>query len=409
MKERPMFELRNNQTKKETEFFDVAMARIEVDRDLYARAEAMLHAASTSEPLIAETLRTPQDVRYHAEGPTVRDHLRLMLMSLYAVVEGKLQLSQIEELARMKGYEHEVEELENLMREHVAWFEAFVLTHDSAKWNTVTFASPNGSRGAELGFNLRLTYEPDVDLAARAVMRERYIQLYQGFEQMHPNESAREIQSLFYLTYDIDVKYPHHDRIIHSPVYQALFERFALAHELTDIHTSMLEDIITRHLMFKRFSSAEKSDMSPFAHLAQVRGYDTDDFFDFLQGAMFLDFVCASKRLSAHGYWHEIEMLVNMLRAEHETDPARRAEKLHARQEQEHKERLQLFGEVGLDGISLMDLLSMEPGREFGRALRRVQTAIVGKADMPTFGKKVDEEISRRAGEYYKKVFEKGE
>ncbi len=404
-----MFKLIHRPKTRETEFFDAQMAHIERDRNLYARAEAMLHAVATSEPLIAETLHTPQDVRFHAEGPTVRDHLRLMLMSLYAIEEGKLHLSQIEELARMKGYVHEIDELENIMREHVSWFEAFVLVHDSAKWNTVTFASPAGSRGAELGFNLTLTYEPDVDLAARATMRDRYIELYRTFEEMHPNESAREIQSLFYLTYDIDVKYPHHDRIIHSPVYLALFERFAIAHELTDIHTKMLEDIITRHLRFKRFASPSKSDMSAFAHLASVRGYDTDDFFDFIQGALFLDFVCASKRLSAHGYWHEIEMLVNALRAEHATDPSRRVEKLHARQEEEHREQLRLFQEVGLDGVSLMDVLGMEPGREFGRALRRVQTAVVGKADMPSFGRKIDEEISRRAGEYYKKAFEKGQ
>jgi hypothetical protein len=333
----------------------------------------------------------------------------MMLMSLYAIEVGKLRLTEVEELARMKGYEHEVEELETLMREHVSWFEAFVLVHDAAKWNTVTFASPEGSRGAELGFNFHLTYEPDVDLSARAVLRDRYIDLYHTFEQMHPNESAREIQSLFYLTYDIDAKYPHHDRMIHAPVYHALFERFARAHELTDIHTAMLEDIISRHLLFKRFALPEKSDLHPFAHLARVRGYDADDFFDFLEGALFLDFVCGSIRLSAHGYWREIEMLVNVLRAEHETDPSRRAEKLHTRQEKEHRHRLHLFQEVGLDGISLMDLLGMEPGQEFGRALRRVQTAVVGEADMPSFGRKINEEISRRAGEYYKKVFEKGE
>jgi hypothetical protein len=401
-----MFGFFKTKSQKETEFFDILMAQVETDRNLFARAEAMLSTVSSSEPLIAETLRTPQDVRYHAEGPTARDHLRLMLMSLYAIEEGKLRLSEIEELTRMKGYEHEVEELGMFMREHASWFEAFVLVHDAVKWNTVAFASPEGSRGAKLGFNLRLTYESDVDLSARAAMRERYIDLYHWFEQIHPNESRREIQSLFYLTYNIDVKYPHHDWMIHTPVYHALFERFAFAHELTDIHTAMLEDIISRHLLFKRFGLPEKSDLRPFAHLASMRGYDADIFFDFLQGALFLDFVCGSIRLSAHGYWHEIEMLVNTLRAEHETDPGRRVEKLHARQEQEHRRCLQMFQEVGLDGISLMYLLGVEPGQEFGKTLRRVQTALVGKAEMPSFGRKIDEEISRRAVEYYKKVFE---
>lgn len=394
--------------KPETEFFDVLMNRLETDQELFHRAEAMLHAVSTAEPLLAETLRTPQDIRFHAEGPFVKDHLRLMLMSLYAIEEGKLRLGEIEELARMKGYEQEIEELEELMREHVSWFEAFILLHDSAKWHCVSFRSLMGSRGADLGFNLRLTYEPDVDLAARSTMRDRYLDLYQDFEQMHANESAREIQSFFYLTYEIDVGYPHHDRMIHAPVYRQLFERFARAHELTDVHTSMLEDLISRHLEFKRFGSQGTSDMDSFLHLARVRKYDSDDFIDFLQGALLLDFICGSKRLSAHGTWHEIDMLVHALRAEHEIDPSKRAEKQHVLEEQEHKDRMRVFQEVGLDGISLMELLKMEPGPMFGKTLRQVQTAMIGNATMPSFGKKLDEEISKRALAYYKKTFDVG-
>lgn len=393
----------------ETEFFDVLMTRVERDQELYARAESMLRAVSDSEPLIAETLCAPQDVRYHAEGPTVRDHLRLMLMSLYAIEQGTLRLTAIEELSRLKGYEQEIEELEQTMREHVSWFEAFTFVHDVAKWNTIAFRSPEGSRGAELGFNLVPTYEPETDLTARAQMRERYLELFSDFHSKHKKESAREVQSLFYLTYGIDVKYPHHDRIIHAPAYQQLLERFAIAHELTDIHTSMLEDIVSRHLQFVRFKKQTENSMDPFFHLAQVRGYDGDDFADFIQGAILLDFVCGSLRLSAHGYWHEIDLLVGALKAEHETDPSRRREKLHAREEQEHRRRLNVFQEVGLDGLSIMELLQAEPGPEFGKTLRRIQAAVVGRGVMPTFGKKIEEELERRAGEYYKKTFDVGE
>ncbi|MBI4713570.1 hypothetical protein HY771_00020 [Candidatus Uhrbacteria bacterium] len=404
-----MFRIASFSQKSDTEFFDVWIGRISTDQKLYDHAEAILHAAATAEPLVADSLHTPQDIRYHAEGPFVRDHLRLMLMSLYAIVEGKMPLSEIEELRRLKGYEYEVEELEELFKAEVAWFEAFILCHDAAKWATVTFKSPENSRGAELGFNQTLTYEPDVDLAERSRVRSAYLDLFESFTRQHPNESQREIQSLFYLTYEIDVKYPHHDHMIHSPVYHALFERFAIAHELTDVHAAMLEDIISHHLSFKKFADAAVGNMNPFVHLAQRKGYDSDDFVDFIQGAIFLDFVCGSKRLSAHGYWHEISMLVNALKAEHDVDPMQRAEKIHAREEQEHKQRNLLFREVGLDGISLMDVLQMEPGPAFGRALKQVQSAVVGQAQMPVFGKKIDEEIERRAGEFYKKLFKTGE
>lgn len=404
-----MFNVKAPTRTRETDFFDRLMSGIEEDRALYLRAEALMSGASKAEPLIEESLLTPQDVRYHAEGPFMRDHLRLMLMSLYAIEEGKLPLLSIEEYARLKGYAHEIEELEHTLREHVSWFEAYVLAHDVAKWQAVTFVSPEGSRGAELGFNLKLTYQPDVDIAARAVMRDLYLNLYRDFEAQHPNERAREVQALFYMAYEIDVKYPHHDRMIHAPVYTDLLARVARAHALTPIHTSMLEDVVARHMQFKRFLHPSPSFAASLLHLARNRGYDGEDFLDFALGAMFLDFVCGSMRLSAHGYWHEVGLLVNALKSEHDLDPSRRAEKLHAREEAEHRRRLRAFQDVGLDGLSLTELFGMEPGPTFGKALRRVQAAVIGQGEMPTFGKKIDDEISRRALEYYKQIFEKGE
>jgi len=389
----------------ETEFFEVIMKRLERDPALVERAEAMLSAVSVSEPLIADTLNTPQDIRFHNEGPFVRDHLRLMLVTLYAIVEGKLHLREIEELTRLKGYEIEIEQLEERFKEQVSWFEAFVFCHDAAKWSSVVFRAKEKTRGDALGFNTKLTYEPDVDFANRATWRKAYLDLYREFETMHPNESPQEIQMLFYMTYEIDVSYPHHDRLIHTPVYRSLLQRFMIAHKLSDVHSAMLEDVISHHLALSHFEKPETSSFSRFAHLARVRHYDLDEFVDFIQGALFLDFVAASKHASAHGSWFAVEMLSNALRAEHEVDPTRRVEKMHARQEQEHRERLRLFQEVGLDGMSLLDLLEMDPGPQFGRILKQVQEAVVGKNEMPRFEKKKDAELSFRVGEYYKKMF----
>ena len=224
----------------ETEFFDVIMSRLEDDRVLFARADSMLRAICISEPLIEDACETPQDIRYHAEGPFVRDHLRLMLIVLYAVVEGKFHLREIEELHRLKGYEQEVDELETRLKDHAAWFEAFIFCHDAAKWAALLLRAPEQSRGAQLGFNVPLTYEPDVDIANRGEMRGRYLALYRQFVAMHPNESPQEVQATFYRTYEIEVKYPYHDRMIHTPVYHALLQRFILAHKLTDIDGAML-------------------------------------------------------------------------------------------------------------------------------------------------------------------------
>src|SRR3989338_3670738 len=285
----------------ETEFFEVIMKRLEHDSLLVERAESILHAVSVSEPLIADALKTPQDIRFHNEGPFVKDHLRLMLIVLYAIVEGKLHLREIEELARLKGYEIEIEELEERIKEHVSWFEVFIYCHDATKWESIVFRSKEKTRGAALGFNTTLTYEPDVDFVNRTTWRRAYTDLYQQFEALHPNESPQEIQTLFYMTYEIDIQYPHHDRLIHTPVYHALLERFLIAHKLTDIHSEMLVDIISHHLTLARFRERETSSFSRFAHLARVRHYDFDEFVDFIQGVLFLDFIAASKNASAHG------------------------------------------------------------------------------------------------------------
>ncbi len=397
--------------KSETLFFDAWIARIENDHTLRARADAMLHAASTMEPLIVDALRTPQDIRYHAEGPFVRDHLRLMLMSIYAIVEGKASLREIEELARMKEYVTEVEQLEELFKEHVAWFEAFALCHDAAKWACIEFRSQKESLGAQLGFNTVYTYEPDVDLSTQMKMRSRYLDLYHQFEKSHTQESSQEVQSMFYQTYEIDVKYPSHDRMIHSPVYQALLQRFIAAHELTDIHGAMLTDVISHHLQFEAFVSPEKSlrKMKQFFYLADKRGYDAENFIDFVQGAIFFDFVCASKRSSPHGSWHEIEMLCNALRAEHNRDPKQRIEKQKQRETEEQRQRNRWFQEIGLDGVALLDVLQMEPGPAFGKMLKQIQGSVVGKNEMPTFSREINEELQKRVGEYYQKAFVKGD
>lgn len=393
----------------QTDFFDVHMKRVETTFALRKRAQALLHALETTEPLIAQSLKTPQDVRYHAEGPFMRDHLERMFMALYALETGELTLLSVEELARLKPYTHEIEELQQTLTEHVSWFEAYIAVHDAAKWDTLFFQAPEGSRGAGLGFRYAMTYEPDVDLKTRGEMRRAYTELYERFAREHAEESPRDIQSLFFQTYEIEVKYPHHGQMMFSPVHHQLLRRVAQAHELTDIHTAMLEDIVARHITFTRFAKSPEHAMKPFLHIARVRGYDADDFIDLIQGVILLDFVCGSVRMGPHGRWHEIDLLVQAIKSEHEADPARRAEKLHARREQEHRRRLRLFQEVGLDGLALMELLEMEPGPAFGKTLRQIHAALIGRGEMPTFGKKIDEELGVRAGKYYRKMFDIGE
>ena len=96
----------------ETEFFDRLIARIESNEHLRAHADASIDAAVAQEPLFSDALTTPQDIRYHAEGPMLRDHVRLILTGLFAIMEGEFRLLDVEEFRRLKGYETEFEDLE---------------------------------------------------------------------------------------------------------------------------------------------------------------------------------------------------------------------------------------------------------------------------------------------------------
>jgi hypothetical protein len=405
-----MWRFESTHEKSETEYLDQVVERIRADKDLYLRAENMLDSASQAEPLFMDSLRAPQDVRYHAEGPFVRNHLREMLMALYAIVEGKVHLIDIEEFRRLKGYEGEIDELEEIIKEQAALFEVFVLVHDIAKWSTIRFVSREHSRGEERGFMMDENQYAHQAHSTRVELRERYLELYRDFESQHPGHSAQEIQRDFYLTYEIDVKYPHHARQIHTPVFEALLERFAQAHDLPGRDLDLLEDLITHHMEFnKDFLKVRPERMRRYHHLARVRGWDSDDFIDIMQGCILLDMVFGSLKLSPHGYWHDAAPILNCLESEHQYIPMRRAEKLRQLEMKEKSSRNNVFKDVGLDGMAVMDLLGMEAGPEFGKTLRRIHSGVIGKGDMPKFGKTVDQEIERRALAYYKKTFVKGE
>lgn len=395
-----MWRFESTHALKETEYLDFAIERIQTDGHLRGHAQAILEGVSSQEPLVAQSLLTPQDVRYHAEGSVMRDHLSLMLMALTAVVEEKLHLIDIEEFRRLKGYEGEIQELEDTLKEHLAFFEVFTLMHDVCKWVSVSFTS---KKDAGIFFE---TVSPEEHLKQRG----NYLERYRAFEQQHAGKSPREIQAQFYLVHRIDVHYPNHARLIHSRVYQELLDRLCQAHGLSDRDRQMLDDLISHHREFgSDFDTVRPKRIDRYVHLATKRGYDADDFIDLLQGCLFLDGVCGSTRLSPRGYWHDSTPLINCLKSELEYAPWRRAQKERKRTEAEGRVRNRLLKEVGLDGVALMDVLGMEPGRAFGLALRRIQAGVLGKAEMPKFGEKIDQEIEKRVVQFYQKSFKKGE
>lgn len=397
--------------RKQTEYLDDAVARAEFDVELMARASSTLADEAAREPLVADALRTPQTPPHHAEGPFVGDHLRLMLAVLYAVLDEKLHLVDVEEFARLKGYEGEVEEVEETLKENAALYEAFALCHDAAKWSLVYFDAPEGSRGRAEGFSEQTwAHRHDAGSVERARHRAQFLKLYDAFVLAHPGLSPADSETQFHLTYGIQAHYAGHGRAIHAPAYRALLERVAARRSLPPRDVDLLETLIAHHLdPLDDFAAPSPNAVLRYHALAGRHGYDADDFIDLLQGCLFLDTVCGSRRQTVGASAHEAETLVNFLRSEHNFAPWRRAEKERVREERRKRERNAVFRAVGLDGVALMDLLKMEPGPKFGETMRRIHEAVLAGAPPPRLGKGIDQELQNRVAAYFERTFETGE
>jgi len=399
-------------SERESRYLDDCLRDIELNRVLRERAEATLRALSIVEPVFADSLRAPQSPNHHAEGPFLADHLRLALMSLYAILDGGLRVLDIEEFRRMRGYEGEWQELEETIRGHAATFETFILCHDAAKWTDIFFTAPHGTRGFELGFrqSMDLLWD-DAGFTERAQARRKYLDLYVAFAKEHSNETDRQIQKEFFSAYGIKIRNAGHEKAIHSPVYRGLLERTASARRIPDQDRDFLETLISHHMDplpdFGR--KMDSSRMDRYAVTASHHGYDADDFIDFLQAGVFLDMVCGNIRPSFHGYWHDPTVLINFFRSEHDHSPWKREQKQKKCDEEERRHRQKLYREVGLDGVAILELLGMEPGPTFGTLLKQIHDAVEGRRSvMPNLPPDAKKTIDERIVAYHQKTFAQG-
>lgn len=395
-----MWRLPSARPSRETEFLETALERVFSDPRVRTRADRALAAAAHAEPLIAQSLKTPQSLPYHGEGPFMEAHLRDMMAALYAVEDGTLDLCVVEEFARHKSFRGEVEELQDTLRERMAFFEAFIVCHDAAKWVSASCEGEPGSAGERLGFVVppRAAWE-DAGAASRARVRSLYLDLYHAFAKDRPGELPADVQAAFYGAYGIRVHFRGHDRMVHAPVYRALLSRVCARLRLTADDERALEYLIAHHLQpLADFDGIWPERIGRYLVLANKAGLDGDDFIDLLQAATFLDYVAGSaKRLtSASVPAHDPEPVIKFLESEHAFAPHRRAEAAKRREDRKKQERNAVFREAGLDGLSLMDMLQMAPGPSFGALLARIHAAILGEGSMPVLPARAALELERR-------------
>ncbi len=381
-------------------FLDDALRRAFADEWLVKRADDALARAVHDEPLIAQSLRTPQSLPHHAEGPFLEDHLRAMLTGLFAIADGSVRLARIEELRRWKDEREDVEEWETLLRERIGLFQAFILCHDAAKWASVSCEAAPGGSGVPDACRLPVSaHWTDEGIALRARARQAYAEAYAAFAAQRRGLPPAEVQAAFWEHARLRVHYPGHDRLIHTPVYQALLRRVCRRLGVTEREADLLEDVIAMHLQpLRDFDAVHPARMERYLAVAKRRGHDAEEFLDVLQAANFLDYTVGSAQragAAAHPR-RDASVVIRFLQSEYAHQPGKREAKRREREERRKRERNRLYREAGLDGVSLMELLDMPPGPAFGTTLAAIHAAAEGQGPLPAFPPRITAELQRR-------------
>ena len=325
----------------ETEHLQTIANRIEHDEAFTKKAEEVL-LRWQNEPLMAGTYETPQSSHFHAEGKVVRDHLRYILTALFAIVEGKVHLAEIEEFARLKGLNREVQEMEETIKEHGATLEVFALIHDVGKQFCVSIDDNN------------------------------------------------------------EIHYHGHEKSVWRKDIQDLLQKMAAVYRLSEHEAERVALLTSHHLFlmhhFNHGHDAKKIEV--LNALATKAGEDADDFFDLLQACALLDQVFGSRMQVNEKRTVDYKHLVNSFIAEAEYAPWKREKREQELLEEKRRKINKLFKEVGLDGSSMMRLLHLPGSRDFGILLKSMQAAARGEQEVDAAW---SDEAKRRVEEFKKK------
>lgn len=309
---------------------------IENNHPLLTKADAVL-ASVEHEVLIAEMLKTSQSACHHGEGVTVRSHVRLMLTSLMAIVEGHVRLTEIEEFVRLKGYEEEILEMQQTICENAATFEVFCLVHDLGK----------------------------------------------------PFRAAKDAKGEWH--------YHGHEKDVYRKDILELIQRLAATYKLTDHDVEMLVPLVSYHMEPLRLFSKghDAKGVKLIEAFATDQGVDADDFIDMLQACVLLDQVLGSRKGSPAG-GVDAKHLVHFFLAEREYAPWKLEAKEKARALERKRSLHKVLADAGLDGHGVMMLTGIKAGPVLGGLLKRIQESVLLEEGVVGMGEVWKDELDRR-------------
>ena len=349
-------------------------------------AEVIKHASPV------ERLRyTPQTPPYHAEGPMVANHVERMLAGVFAFQAG-VTLSQVEEFIRERDFLLEFQDLERLLKEYVPFLSAYAVCHDVGKADTLILASRAGSRGSGEGFHpgerdTRPTTEAEVI---------RYDKLLRA----HGDGMA------FFDAYQIEAHYPGHARVSAGDMYATTREAVLDFFQLAPSHAKLLTELTRLHmdviLAFQRGPSADK--YLAFGAIAERLGLNRSLFYDLLAACLFLDAVLGSLGYENGVHKADLELVLNLFKAEREAQPERHAAREESLRRGRKTALREALAEAGLAPEDVFELLQTPYGPARGRIMERVYALLRDPEAREDFGA-CTEEVRRRA-EIVRKLLE---
>lgn len=365
-----MFDHIETKKQKQTYGFFDWMHRFVLTEDHLRHARDTIYEFEAQVSKLSQMHRTPQSANHHAEGPLMTSHIEIMLSGLEAICEDRASLLQIEEFAREKAFATALSQLEDMMCENAATLKAFILLHDIAKYDVMTFDAPVGSKGAAEGFNDKRVHTD--------VLVDRYLKLLHKFELEHPDLNPQEIAMRFFDAYQIKVHYKRHAQMAASEAYDKIRETVEDLCRLTARDREVLYLLIRYHMEILLFmnSRADATRYTYLQRLAQKAGLDADDLIDLFTCALILDGLIGSFTYKDGKLQADIDLILNMLRSEELSEDRRREVRERKVQDKQQKVFKQILEKTGLGSQEVFARLRIPFGRERGDLVKRIEAAV---------------------------------
>ena len=366
-----MFDKIDSKKQKQTYQFLDWLERFVLTDDNLRKARDVMYEFEAQVSELSQIHRTPQSANHHSEGPIMTSHIENMLAGIFAICEGGASLLRIEEFACEKHFKNEIIELQDIICEHAATLKAFTLLHDIAKYDTLTFSSPAGSKGAVEGFT------NDTKLK-KSVLIDRYLKLLNTFKVENAEVSPQQTAIDFYKEYQISTHYKGHAKLAASDKYEEVRSAVEDLCRLTARDREILAITIRYHMEVIDFvnNKPDRARYEFLQRLAKKSGIDANDLLDIQTAALLLDTLIGSIGYQDSVLIPDTELILNMLRSEELAVQERRHTRARKVEDKKKTEFKKMLDVAGLGSSAVFKILDIPFGPARAGVMDKVYHAV---------------------------------